>query len=732
MFKKFISAGLLLVALSFVSLEARSRDNSTPNCSVGHPLDPLSCEEITAIKTVVDALDIRQNQNFFYVDIVLKEPKKSAVKKFEKDGGAFVREGRAILYNNATAETWEITVAVCGSVASVRKEKKLCGVIPNMNRINDFTGTPTCGGDTHFTGDELAALLIGSEEVLDALRQAGYKNPETLIPDTLLPVVNTFESFRSPEKSLPCCPEVITKDLPRNRYVPVTFSDLNIRDPFAGDFFSIVNGVEVVVDVTDKKIIAVIVTNPTRVKKFEDDPIPLYEHINCLKPLTSDMPEGPSFCIENNVVTWDNWTFRLAWDTRSGLHLFNIKYWDSTKEEDDKYRSILYKAHLSDAVVTYNVGSEILFARNYLSGDAFHYPWLRRHTSICLGRDVPTYATLLNMYAADTNGNPITFENSVAIYEQDADILWRSASPILDTDIVEGARGRQLVVRTIFQGLYYLWIVSWIFNQDGTINVGIDVGGRTQNIIIPAGSELPWGELIAKQEFALNHTHVYNFRLDFDIDGVKNSIVEENQFTINDLKRNPCGQATDVCHKVLKTEKKAIRDMNLESNRQWIVTNPNKKNRLGHPVGYELLPLKNGFEKSADYSTLHQQFSFVKHHLHVTRFHDNEQFAAGEMPILQDRDTGLGEFVKDDESIENQDIVAWYTINFSHVPHAEDYPFITLYRQGFALVPHNFFGSNPAITVVNPDVVCDEPLSNPECNLCIPQPALPPCPIACD
>ena len=712
-------------------------DEDDLNCNIGHPLDPLTCDEILAVKAVVDVLPEKSDPKTIYTDILLLEPKKAAVKKFEKLGGNFSRKARVILYNNATAETWEIIVAVCGGTekAIVKSVKKLCGVIPNMNRINDYTGTPRCppGSPSHFPTEEIVELVVNCPKLIEALKEAGYEDPIDLLTRSnpqLLPVVNTFESFRTKECNS-CCPETITADLPHHRYFPITFSDLDIFDPFTGDFFSIVNGVEAVFDVTAKKIVAVIVTNPTKVDEFVDDPIPVYEHKHCLRPLETKMPQGPSFCVKDNVVTWDNWEFRLSWHSHSGLQLYNIKYFDSEK---DDYRSILYKASLTEAIVSYNVGSEILFARNYLSGDTFHYPWMRRFTPICPGRDVPCYATLLNMYLADTDGRPVTFENSVAIYEQDGDILWRSATPNLDTDVVRGLRGRQLVVRTIFQGLYYLWIVSWIFNQDGTISVGIDVGGRTQNIIVPVGGELPGGELIALQELSLNHLHTYNFRLDFDVDGLNNSIIEENQFTVNNRKENPCGQFVDVREKVLDTEKGAIRDMNLESNRQWIIINPNKTNRLGHNVGYELLPLKNGFSRAADYSNLHQQFSFLKHHLHVTRHDEDEQFAAGDMPILQDHDTGLGAFVKDNEDIENKDIVVWYTINFAHVPHAEDYPFITLYRQGFSMVPHNFFESNPSY-IGGPDRYgCTPVLADPPCGVCVIKPEVPctllgPCPV---
>jgi len=757
--KKFLSLSLLMLTAASFAVVAEKGEPCKPhkpliqlNCDgsgeVKHPLDPLTFDEITAVGEVVRTNIPEATEKFaLFTSIDLVEPTKAAVKAFEKDGGKFNRRAQVILYNNKTAKTTEVIVDVCGTTAYIVDSRQLCGVFPNMNRINAAPGTVACLDETeeqYFTQGELEALLAGNAQVVKALKDAGYENPaQDILDEVLYPVFNTFESFRTSDKKSPCCPEVITADMPDHRYMPVTFADENIVEPYAGDFFSIVNGVEALVDLTTKKVVAVITTNnkDSRVTTAPNIQVPTYKHPMKLKPLITSMPEV-SYTVENNVVKWDNWQFRLSWNSRSGLQLYNIKYFDSTVESDDKYRSILYKASISEAMVSYNSGSEILFARSYLSGDAFHYPWLRRFAPIhkapdsatdIAGGDVPSYATLYDMFAADTKGHVSLLDDTIAIYEQDGDILWRTASPISTATLnqdVRGQRGRQLVVRSIFQGAYYTWIVSWIFNQDGTINVGIDVGGRTQNIIINKDAELPWGEVIADQELSLNHTHTYNFRLDFDVDGTENTLIEENQYTINDREINPCGQAVSVVEKELKTEQKAIRDLNLESNRQWIVLNPNKTNYMGHEVGYEIVPLRNGFSKSADYSQLHKQFSFIKHHIHATRFHDNEQFAAGEFPILQDHDTGLGQYVKDDECIENKDIVLWYTINFAHVPHTEDFPFISLYRQGFSIIPHNFFDGNPAYSPEDdPDgvfYVAEKQLEVPiNCNSPKPQPTPP-------
>lgn len=43
-----------------------------------------------------------------------------------------------------------------------------------------------------------------------------------------------------------------------------------------------------------------------------------------LKPLDVVQPEGPSFSVSGNEVSWQNWSFRVGFSWREGLILYNI------------------------------------------------------------------------------------------------------------------------------------------------------------------------------------------------------------------------------------------------------------------------------------------------------------------------------------------------------------------------------------------------------------------------
>lgn len=44
-----------------------------------------------------------------------------------------------------------------------------------------------------------------------------------------------------------------------------------------------------------------------------------------LKPLNVVQPEGPSFTVDGNHVSWQKWDFRVSFNYREGLVLHNLR-----------------------------------------------------------------------------------------------------------------------------------------------------------------------------------------------------------------------------------------------------------------------------------------------------------------------------------------------------------------------------------------------------------------------
>jgi primary-amine oxidase len=59
----------------------------------------------------------------------------------------------------------------------------------------------------------------------------------------------------------------------------------------------------------------------------------------------------------------------------------------------------------------------------------------------------------------------------------------------------------------------------------------------------------------------------------------------------------------------------------------------------------------------------------------------------------------LADSAKDDESLEGQDLVLWYTLATTHIPRPEEWPVTNVTRIGFQLRLSGFFERNPALNV---------------------------------
>ena len=104
----------------------------------------------------------------------------------------------------------------------------------------------------------------------------------------------------------------------------------------------------------------------------------------------------------------------------------------------------------------------------------------------------------------------------------------------------------------------------------------------------------PRRALLPRQLAAGHHQHFFNFRLDLDVDGTGNSVVEMNTAALPAGPYNPYLGAFVMQETILHTEQEAQRQLNLASNRRWKVINPFVKNALGQLVGYMLVPGENG------------------------------------------------------------------------------------------------------------------------------------------
>lgn len=166
--------------------------------------------------------------------------------------------------------------------------------------------------------------------------------------------------------------------------------------------------------------------------------------------------------------------------------------------------------------------------------------------------------------------------------------------------------------------------------------------------------------------------------------------------------QNPYNNAFTMKETILKRELQAQRHLNLASGRRWKVINPGVKNSLSQPVGYMLFPGENSLPYAGLNSQVRKRAAFMNAHLWATQYAPEEINAAGFYINLSKGGDGLPRWTRANRSLENKDVVLWYTMGTTHIPRPEEWPVTTVHKLGFKLMPNGFFSRNPSLDVPKP------------------------------
>jgi primary-amine oxidase len=445
-----------------------------------------------------------------------------------------------------------------------------------------------------------------------------------------------------------------------------------------------VEGIVAEVNLTTRKIIEFLDTDrnaPVSRENFELNAASNRPWRTAPAPLTITQPQR-GFEIDDNEVRWQKWHFRYALHPREGVVLYTVGY-----EDGGRVRSVLYRASLSEMVVPYGDPGGAWFFRN--SFDAGELGMGINASSLRPGIDCPTNCYVYDAILADGAGVPHVIPGAVAIYERDAGMAWKHGE--------DARRARELVVSYVSTVGNYDYAFDWIFRQDGSLEMQVGLTGIMAVKGIASGQEDPYSHMVAKNIAAPHHQHFFSFRLDMDVDGAANRVVEMNTVSAPAGPRNPYRGAFLMKETPLRTEQEGERKLNLASSRRWVVENPSAKNALGHPVGYALLPGENAEPFGAADSWIRKRAGFLNAHIWVTPYDRSEMYAGGDYPNQSHGNDGLAKWAAMNRSIDDKDVVLWYTMGITHNPRPEDWPVMPVYNAGFRLVPWGFFTRNPAL-----------------------------------
>jgi primary-amine oxidase len=622
-----------------------------------HPLEPLSSDEIRAAAAILrDAALVHGKTRF--VTIGLEEPAREALLDWQP-GDVLDRQALAILLDNESGKTYEVVVSL--EERSVVRREHVPGAQPAITVDEFFECEETLKRDPAFQA---------------ALRKRGVTDFDLLMVDPWS--AGNYGDERETRQRLARTLTWVRTEPGENGYA----------HPILGLLAWVDLDTMTMVELEDTGVVP-LPEEPGHYAsryfegRFRTPP----------KPLEIVQPEGPSFTVDGHHVEWMGWSFRIGFNAREGLVLYQIGYRDPA--QGHRLRSIIHRLSVSEMVVPYG-DPDINYARRN-AFDVGEYGIGMFANSLKLGCDCLGTIRYFDAHLTTGRGEALVIENAVCMHEEDAGILWKHSD--WRTNDMDVRRSRRLVVSFIATVGNYEYGYYWSFYLDGTIQLEIKMTGILNTGALAPGETRKWGTEVAPRLYAPIHQHIFNIRMDMALDGAANSAYEVNTRAEPMGPGNPFGNAYFAEETLLRTEQEAARDLCLESARYWKIVNPNVRNGLGQPVAYKLMPGDNTVPFLDPQSSVRRRAGFMNHHFWVTRSSPRERYAAGDYPNQSDpaRPHGLPAYVKQNRSIENTSLTAWYSIIAHHIVRPEDWPVMPVQTVGFHLKPVGFFDRNPTL-----------------------------------
>jgi primary-amine oxidase len=627
-----------------------------------HPLNSLSADEISKTVSIIQAAPGFKPGTRF-TEISLHEPPKDQVWDFAMSGKA-------------------VTDARKADVIMLDGAHIIEGVV-DLNAGKVLAWQPIPGAHGMVLLDDFASvqsIINGSVEFAEALKKHGVSDPKKVITTPL--TVGYFDG----------------KDgLKQDQRLLKVVSYLDVGD---GNYWAHpIENLVAVVDLEQKKII--------KIEEGQVIPVPMnprpYDgrdrNAAPLKPLDIVEPEGKNYTITGDTVHWQNWDFHLRLNSRVGPILSTVTYNDGGTR-----RKIMYEGSLGGMIVPYGDPDVGWYFKAYL--DAGDYGMGTLTSPIARGKDAPDNAVLLDETLADYTGKPTTIPHAVAIFERYAGPEYKHqemGQPNVSTE------RRELVVRWISTVGNYDYIFDWVFHQNGTI--GIDAGATGIEAVkgvqaktmhdATAKDDTRYGTLIDHNIVGTTHQHIYNFRLDLDVDGENNRLVALDPEVKPNTAGGPRTSTMQINQYDISTEQQAAQKFDPGTIR--LLSNTRKENRMGNPVSYQIIPYAGGTHpvatgaKFAPDEWIYHRLSFMDKQLWVTRYSPDERYAEGKYPNRSAHDTGLGQYIKDNQALDNSDDVVWMTTGTTHVARAEEWPIMPTEWVHALLKPWNFFNETPTL-----------------------------------
>ena len=616
----------------------------------GHPLDPLTAGEISAVAAVLRRDRGVEPPRWRFGVIELAEPAKAEL----RDGQAR-RVARAVCWDREDGEAYRAVVSLAGP--EVTGWEHLPGVQPNMT-VDEW--------------HECDEMLRAHPQLIAALARRGITDMSLVLTD-----VWAYGAALVPERYAGL----------RIGWADVWHRGSQDANPYAHS----VTGLHPVVDMNRMELLELEDTFDAEAPEVMGEylpsliPMPLRE----VKPLRVSQPEGVSFRLSGRRLSWQNWEMRIGFNHREGLVLHTVGF-----HHAGRLRPVAHRISFAEMIVPYRDPTADHYRRTAFDIGEWGLGFMT--TSLELGCDCLGEIAYLDAVVHDSRGEPVTIPNAICIHEEDDGIGWKHVD---DRAGSESRRARRLVVSFHVTVANYEYLVYWRFYQDGNIECEVRATGIMVTSYFPDGGKPPFGTLVDRRTYAPFHQHFIVARLDLDVDGPANTVYATESVAAELGEDDRYGLGLTIRDTPLRTESQGRQDYDWSVQRGWKIVNDNVTNGLGTPTGYKLVPAGVLPPLLDRLSPAFRRAEVIGHTLWVTPQRDDERWPCGEFPVQSERDDGLPRWTAQDRPIENTDVVLWYVFGIHHITRPEDWPVMPVDTVSFWLKPFGFFERNPALDV---------------------------------
>ncbi|XP_003786364.1 retina-specific copper amine oxidase [Otolemur garnettii] len=402
-------------------------------------------------------------------------------------------------------------------------------------------------------------------------------------------------------------------------------------------------------------------------------------------------PQGSQYSVQGNLVVSSLWMFTFGHGVFSGLRIFDIQF---------KGERVAYEVSVQECLSVYGADSPKTMVTRYLDST---YGLGRYSQGLVRGVDCPYQATMVDINILVGKGAVQLLPGAVCIFEEARGLPLRRHYNYIGSHFYGGLASSALVVRSVSSVGNYDYIWDFVLHPNGALEGRVHATGYVNTAFLSGGEDgLLFGNRVGEHVLGAVHTHAFHFKLDLDVAGLKNWVVAE------DVVFKPVAapwslehqlQRPQLTRRVLEREDLAAFSLGSPLPR-YLYLASNQTNAWGHQRGYRIqihspigihMPLESNMERA---------LSWGRYQLAVTQRKEKESHSSS---IYNQNDiwrptVAFADFINN-ETLLGEDLVAWVTASFLHIPHAEDVPnTVTLgNRVGFLLQPYNFFDEDPSI-----------------------------------